>query len=129
MNNHSSWRHSARPPSRAPRHCDWQDGDIAFLKTSRAFSPKDYHDLIASGYIHEKATCHPVIILKAHGGRAIITPVTAFSSGAENNFLPPWKQVYHQHKCLDDFRAFVGTERPNNKHDLLKLADPKMQSK
>ncbi|KUI66492.1 hypothetical protein VM1G_01622 [Cytospora mali] len=105
----------------------WQDGDIAFLKTCNAFSPRDYNNLIASGYIHEKATCHPVIILKANPGKAIITPVTAFSSGPENDFLPPWQQVYHKRKNLDDFRAFVGTRRPNNKHASLKLADTKMQ--
>ncbi|KUI53907.1 hypothetical protein VP1G_01502 [Cytospora mali] len=105
----------------------WQDGDIAFLKICHSFSPRDYNDLIVSGYIHEKATCHPVIILKANSGKAIITPVTAFSSGPENNFLPPWQQIYHKQKNLDDFRAFVGTRRPNNKHASLKLADARMQ--
>lgn len=127
MHNHGS-KHftSASKPGR--RHT-WQDGDIAFLKTCNAFSPRDYNDLIASGYLHGKATCHPVIILKAHSGGAIITPITAFSSGADNNFLPPWQQVYHRHKSLDDFRAFTGTKRPNNKHASLQLADPKMKSK
>ncbi|ROW10811.1 hypothetical protein VPNG_05343 [Cytospora leucostoma] len=115
------------PASKPAPHRVWQDGDIAFLKTCDAFSPKDYNDLIASGYIHEKATCHPVIILKAQSGRAIITPVTAFSSSAENNFLPPWQQFYHRHKSTDDFRAFAGTKRPNNKHAPLRLADSRMQ--
>ncbi|KAK7745504.1 hypothetical protein SLS53_003002 [Cytospora paraplurivora] len=124
MHDHTTHYHPAIKP--APQR-SWQDGDIAFLKTCNAFSPRDYNDLIGSGYIHEKATCHPVIILKAQSGRAIITPVTAFSSSAENNFLPPWQQFYHRHKNIDDFRAFVGTKRPNSTHAPLSLADSKMQ--
>jgi hypothetical protein len=127
MHNHCSKK---LPSASKPRpHHIWQDGDIAFLKTCNAFSPRDYNELIASGYLHEKATCHPVIILKAHSGGAIITPISAFSSGADNNFLPPWQQFYHRHKSLDDFRAFIGTARPNNRHDSLQLADPNMKSK
>lgn len=126
MHNHCSKKFSSASKPR-PHHI-WQDGDIAFLKTCNAFSPRDYSELIASGYLHEKATCHPVIILKAHSGGAIITPISAFSSGADNNFLPPWQQVYHRHKSLDDFRAFIGTARPNNKYAFLQLADPKMKS-
>lgn len=50
----------------APRgfsNVDWKEGDIAFLKSYQSFRPKDYNDLIGSGYIEEKATMHPVIIL------------------------------------------------------------------
>ncbi|ROV99953.1 hypothetical protein VMCG_06262 [Cytospora schulzeri] len=125
MHSHGS-KHFSSASKSGPQHI-WQDGDVAFLKTSNAFNLRDYDDLIGSRYMHEKATCHPVIILKAASGGAIVTPVTAFSSGTENNFLPPWQQKYHRRKCLDDFRAFVGTRRPNNKHASLKLADPKMQ--
>lgn len=126
---HTSSPHRSTMPPKPSSQRRWQDGDIAFLKTCAAFSPRDYSDLVASGYIHEKATCHPVIILKSNpaSDTAIITPVTAFSSGPENNFQPPWHQICHRRKCPDDFRAFLGTERPNNIHAALRLADPDMK--
>lgn len=123
-NNNSS--HFYSTSKRGPRRT-WRAGDIAFLKTCRAFNRRDHNDLIASGYLHEQATCHPVIILEAHATGAIITPVTAFGSSAENKFLPPWQQANHRRKSLDDFRAFVGTRRPDNRHSSLQLADPKMR--
>ena len=102
----------------------WQDGDIAFLKSCEYFLPEDHQDLIASGYLHPKATSHPVIILQAGAGRAIVTTVTAFSSGPQTNFCPPWRMRVHQDKRLDDFHAFFGTELPpNSRHAHLKLSD------
>lgn len=102
----------------------WQDGEIAFLKSSKYFSPKDYRELITSGHLHPKATSHPVIILEAGHGRAIVTTVTAFSSGPENNFFPPWRMSAHREKHLDDFYAFIGTELPpNSPNTHLKLSD------
>lgn len=117
MNNQSSSQASAANRT-------WQDGEIAFLKSSEYFLPKDYQDLIASGHLHPKATGHPVIILKAGPGRAIVTTVTAFNSGPENNFLPPWRKRAHQEKHLDDYHAFIGTKLPPNSPNAhLKLSD------
>lgn len=70
-------------------------------------------------------SCHPVIILKAHSDRAIITPVTAFGSGAENDFQPPWQHVYHRLKSL--FPAFSGARRPKRNQAALRPADSNMQ--
>lgn len=53
-----------RSRSSAPR-TNWKEGDIAFMKPAGAFSPKDYDELIRSGYVPERATTHPVIILTA----------------------------------------------------------------
>ncbi|KAI7781158.1 hypothetical protein LA080_015162 [Diaporthe eres] len=117
MNNQSSSK-----ASRANR--TWQDGEIAFLKSSEYFLAKDHQHLIASGHLHVKATGHPVIILKAGPGRAIVTTITAFNSGPQNNFLPPWRMRAHQEKHLDDYHAFIGTQLPPkspNAH--LKLSD------
>ena len=48
------------PPNR--QYSDnWQDGEIAFLKPHCQFNPAAYKDLIDSGYLHVKATGHPVI--------------------------------------------------------------------
>lgn len=55
----------ARSSASKRHHINWTEGDIAFLKTAGSFSPKDYNDLIRSGYLAERATCHPVIILAA----------------------------------------------------------------
>lgn len=116
-------RHSSHQPGAARR--TWKDGDIAFLKNYENFREKDHRDLIASGYLHQGATNHPVIILQAGPGRAIVTTVTAFNSGAETNFCPPWRMPAHQHKYLDDFHAFTGTELPpNSSHAHLQLCNP-----
>lgn len=106
----------------------WTVGDIAFLRSADTMNKKDYQQLIASGYLPEKATCHPVIVLgiDATTKRTIVTPVSAFSIEA-NGYLPPWKQQYHRAKNPGHFRAFVGTARPDNKHASLRLADDKMQ--
>lgn len=115
---------SQSPSQASATNRTWQDGEIAFLKSSEYFLAKDYQDLIASGHLHLKATSHPVIILKAGPGRAIVTTVTAFNSGPQNNFLPPWRMLAHQEKRLDDYHAFIGTDLPPkspNAH--LKLSD------
>ncbi|KAI3401606.1 hypothetical protein diail_10207 [Diaporthe ilicicola] len=102
----------------------WQDGDIAFLKGYEYFRNKDHENLIASGYVHRSATNHPVIILQAGPGGAIITTISAYNSGPETNFFPPWRMSFHREKLLDDFHAFVGTELPpNSSHNHLKLSD------
>lgn len=117
------YRHSSYQSGTA-KHI-WQDGDIAFLKNYKTFLEKDHRDLIASGYLHRGATNHPVILLQAGSGRAIVTTVTAFNSGAETNFCPPWRMPVHRHKHLDDFHAFTGTELPpNSRHSHLQLCDP-----
>lgn len=102
----------------------WQDGEIAFLKSCDYFQPKDHRNLIASGYLHPKATSHPVIILEAIASCAIVTTVTAFNSGPHNKFFPPWRMLAHQEKHLDDYYAFIGTELPRNSRNThLKLSD------
>lgn len=117
MNNQNS-----NPTGRASH--PWHDGEIAYLKSCEYFHPNDHQDLISSGYLHPKATSHPVIILKAGAGRAIVTTVTAFNSGPQNNFLPPWRMLAHRGKRLDDFHAFIGTELPPNSPNAhLKLSD------
>ncbi|KAL1870477.1 hypothetical protein Daus18300_005165 [Diaporthe australafricana] len=118
MHNHS--------PNRASRpNRPWQDGDIAFLQDCNRFHDQDYKELIASGYIQPKATSHPVIILQAGPGRAIVTPVSAYSSGPQVNFCPPRRMSFHREKHLDDFHAFNGTELPpKTNHSHLRLSDP-----
>lgn len=108
----------------SPANRTWQDGEIAFLKSSEYFLAKDHQHLIASGHLHPKAAGHPVIILKAGPDRAIVTTITAFNSGPQNNFLPPWRMHAHQEKHMDDYHAFIGTQLPPkspNAH--LKLSD------
>ncbi|RYO98799.1 hypothetical protein DL764_006987 [Monosporascus ibericus] len=114
------------PHKKAQRH-EWKEGEIAYLKPASEFKAQDYESCIQSKEVDERATGHPVIILKRHSPAAthvIVTPVTAFSSGPENDFLPPWKQRYHASKAHDDFRAFLGCARPTDKraHLLLEAA-------
>lgn len=45
------------------RRTEWAVGDIAFLKPAASFSLQDHSDLIKSGYLHEGATTHPVLLL------------------------------------------------------------------
>lgn len=114
-------------PTRTARAIQtWAVGDISFLRSSESFSKKDYNDLIASHYLPQKATCHPVIILAIKNNKAIVTPVSAFST-EQNDLLPPWKQKYHRTKKPDFFRSFVGTARPDQKHANLRLADATMK--
>lgn len=104
---------------------NWQDGEIAFLKSHETFLNKDHRDLVASGYLPRGATNHPVIILQAGPDRAIVTTVSAYNSGADTNFLPPWRMFAHRDKHYDDFHAFVGTKLPpRSTHDHLRLCNP-----
>lgn len=90
----------------------WTEGDIAYLKDARSFSARDQQNLINSGYLPARATSHPVIVLKAWNGQAMIIPVSAYSSGADNNNLPPWQQRCHIRKRIADFHYFVGSAPP-----------------
>ncbi|KAI1211248.1 uncharacterized protein F4807DRAFT_466562 [Annulohypoxylon truncatum] len=103
----------------------WQDGDIAFLKGVDEFSIEEYDALIESGYLHTKATKHPVIILEHSNDYKyfLITTVSAYSSSWENNYLPPWKQFNHKCKRREFFRAFAGSEKPFYDQQHLQLAD------
>ncbi|KAF3759991.1 hypothetical protein M406DRAFT_75362 [Cryphonectria parasitica EP155] len=104
---------------------EWQVGDIAFLRTHQCFSAADFDSLIRCRYISPKATCHPCIVLAVHNARAIVSPISAFST-ENNNFRPPWEQRCHRSKVTDHFRAFEGTSRPNNRHPALRLAEESM---
>lgn len=113
-----------RLPSRKSKR-DWAAGDISFLRHYQTFNEEDTKDLIDNHYLPRNATCHPVIVLAVRDNKAIVTPVSAFSTES-NNFLPPWKQECHQYKKRDCFRSFVGTRRAN-KHPELRLADDSMK--
>lgn len=113
-----------RLPSRKSKG-DWAAGDISFLRHYQTFNDKDTKDLIDSHHLPRNATCHPVIVLAVQDNKAIVTPVSAFSTES-NNFLPPWKQEHHRSKKSDRFRSFVGTRRAN-KHPELRLADDAMK--
>ncbi|RYO91852.1 hypothetical protein DL766_006609 [Monosporascus sp. MC13-8B] len=105
------------------RH-EWKEGEIAYLKPASEFKAEDYRSCIESEEVEEGATGHPVIVLKRRSPAAthvIVTPVTAFCSGPENHFLPPWKQPWHARKARDDFRAFLGCARPTDKRAHLLL--------
>ncbi|KAK0641715.1 hypothetical protein B0T16DRAFT_516132 [Cercophora newfieldiana] len=110
-----------RPGNQARRAArEWQAGDIAFLKHSDAFTEGEVRVLLEpkkgdrEGYLPQKATGHPVIILErlsAQSTHVLITPVSAYSSSADNNYCPPWQQWAHRHKYPDYFRSFEGCER------------------
>ncbi|KAI2463728.1 hypothetical protein F4781DRAFT_437108 [Annulohypoxylon bovei var. microspora] len=104
---------------------NWQDGDIAFLKGVEEFTQGEYDTLIKTRYLHPKATKHPVIILEHSKDHKhfLITTVSAYGSGHENNYLPPWKQYNHKCKPRTAFRAFSGSEKPFYKQNHLQLAD------
>ncbi|GAB1319578.1 hypothetical protein MFIFM68171_09788 [Madurella fahalii] len=107
---------------------EWRERDIAFLKPSTLFCQADYDALVKPtagrgkrGYVPEGATGHPVIILRRAGDHVLITPVSAYSSGDQNNNLAPWNQKFHKHKCRSDFRSFHGTELASNGYPALFL--------
>ncbi|KAI0594701.1 hypothetical protein F4775DRAFT_605987 [Biscogniauxia sp. FL1348] len=105
----------------------WEDGEIAFLRDVYEFNAADYESLIATRYLHINTTCHPVIIL-AHSEdyeHYLVTTISAYGSNQSNGYVPPWRQRWHQKKYVDGFRAFEGSERPNKKFPLLRLADGK----
>ncbi|KAK8038875.1 hypothetical protein PG993_007286 [Apiospora rasikravindrae] len=86
----------------------WQRRDIASLKTQEELEAKCQDVTLWSG-----ATGHPCIImdLAPNGSHALVTAVSSFRSGPHNNYLPPWKQSWHQGKDPDWFRSFAGTEQ------------------
>ncbi|KAI6360604.1 hypothetical protein MCOR25_006689 [Pyricularia grisea] len=93
---------------RRPRHpINWTEGDIAFLMPYTA--RRSEYDAL-SVPIPEKATCHPVIILKvcSTGSHYVVTTVSAYGV-APNGGPAPWTQHAHRYKSAHDFRAFVGT--------------------
>ncbi|KAI0400292.1 hypothetical protein F4802DRAFT_620233 [Xylaria palmicola] len=119
------WGTSQRPSvnPRPERH--WQLGDIAFLKRSDDFSPLERAELLESRRVHAGATGHPVIILdRSNDSRYyIVTTVSAYSSGADNGYLAPWKREAHRHKDINGFRAFEGSAKPNDNFQHLRLAN------
>ncbi|KAH6856053.1 hypothetical protein B0I37DRAFT_442793 [Chaetomium sp. MPI-CAGE-AT-0009] len=124
-----TWSKAARcPPVAGHRH--WQEGDIAFLQPYTTFSPEDRRALIdrtpefPKGYIPVQATSHPVIILQrlSRGStHVLITTVSAYGSGPENQYNPPWKQRQHHAKARVDFRSFAGSELATDKFPPLAL--------
>ncbi|EAQ87563.1 hypothetical protein CHGG_04182 [Chaetomium globosum CBS 148.51] len=116
-----TWAKAAKypPPVAAIPHC-WKEGDIAFLRPSKTFSPEELRTLIhrtpefPRGYIPVRATGHPVIILRrlSQGStHVLVTTVSAHNSGPENGYLAPWKQACHRHEALANFRSFEGSQR------------------
>ncbi|KAK5661202.1 hypothetical protein OQA88_11093 [Cercophora sp. LCS_1] len=117
----------------------WRAGDIAFLKPEVEFTDAEYQDLRKpsawhpEGYLHGRATGHPVIIvsrISANSTHVTVTTVSAYSSGPANDFLPPWKQNVHRHKNRLDFRSFRGSEVvPGTKYPALTLRGGKAMPK
>lgn len=102
-----------QPPK--PRRIEWQDGDIAFLRSHQSFTDDEYGALIGKGpgRVAIGATCHPVIIVKRcpDQKRSIVTTVSAYAS-EERRHLAPWQQAAHRRKRPQDFRAFLGSQLP-----------------
>ncbi|KAI1814870.1 hypothetical protein GGS20DRAFT_597600 [Poronia punctata] len=112
--------------SRAPVVTDWCDGEIAFLKQAGRFNTAEREDLLdgkAPYQMDARATGHPVIVLARSTGRYLIATVSAFSSSEADGYRAPWKKSAHKYKGRDSFRAFEGSERPNDRHDFLRLRD------
>ena len=119
------------PSSRSPHHLKdrFQEGSIQFLWPAARFTQQEHESLIGTGYLHNGATGHPVVILKRPSSKtALITPVSAYSSGADNGYLPPWRQQSHMWKKLDDFRSFYGSARSSSR-PALQLQDGKKMNK
>ncbi|KAI1662217.1 hypothetical protein F4813DRAFT_396908 [Daldinia decipiens] len=119
---------NARRPCNKTTHIrqdkdNWQDGDIAFLRPHYEFPKAVYNALINTNYLHRKATNHPVIILEHSMDSRfyLVTTISAYNSGPENDYLPPWRQPHHRNKYRYDFRAFKGSVRPDNRRDFLRL--------
>ncbi|KAI0518096.1 hypothetical protein F5B22DRAFT_645347 [Xylaria bambusicola] len=123
---HHIWRDQSQRRQNDTRV--WQIGDIAFLKPYEQFNETEHLD---SGRVHSKATNHPVIILDRSSDmrRFTVTTVSAYSSGEDNDYLPPWEQACHRMKDINSFRAFYGSQKPNGNSRHLHLADGKMWPK
>ncbi|KAK1755579.1 hypothetical protein QBC47DRAFT_300208, partial [Echria macrotheca] len=98
--------------------------DIAWLDKATNFGAAERQELLDAapgfprGYLPERATGHPVIVLKRLSGASThvaITTVSAYSSGPANNNLAPWKQRCHRSKKAFDFRSFAGSESSTNR--------------
>ncbi|KAI0147413.1 hypothetical protein GGR57DRAFT_515979 [Xylariaceae sp. FL1272] len=102
---------------------DWQLGQVAYLRDVSQFGPKDYRELIKSGHLPKSATNHPVIVLdkSSDGKKYLVTTVSAYSSSAVNDYLPPWQQSHHVDMARSGFRAFRGSVKPDNEHKFLQL--------
>ncbi|KAK6066753.1 hypothetical protein SCUP234_11932 [Seiridium cupressi] len=108
-----------------------QPGDIVFLKPVEEFDILENNCLVKTGYLPERAAGHPVIILEHKSGstHAIVTTISAYSSGEWNDNLAPWKQECHSSKMSWDFRAFEGSERPDKRRSALQLEGGKLMPK
>ncbi|KAI0009241.1 hypothetical protein F4779DRAFT_640635 [Xylariaceae sp. FL0662B] len=115
--------HASKPMANHASLIDWRDGDIAFLKSQTEFTQAESCYMASSNYLQPGATGHPVIILERSqdSEHFLVTTVSAYGSGEGNQYLPPWKQIYHQRKSPNDFRAFVGSARPHNRQKYLYL--------
>ncbi|KAI2628746.1 hypothetical protein GGR54DRAFT_651595 [Hypoxylon sp. NC1633] len=104
---------------------NWQDGDIAFLKSSDEFSQTEWDTLIETGYVKEGATKHPVIILEhsRDSSHFLVATVSAYRSGPDNGYLPPWEQRTHSRKNRNAFRAFTGSKKSSANQKHLELGD------
>ncbi|KAI1260630.1 hypothetical protein F5Y18DRAFT_441633 [Xylariaceae sp. FL1019] len=127
--NAANWRQRAGAPERNLRTSrqrsdrDWQLGQIAYLKNVSLFSAVDDSELIKSGHLPKSATNHPVIILdkSPDGKQYIVTTVSAYSSSAANNYLPPWQRPHLKDMVRSGFRAFPGCAKPDNNQNFLQL--------
>ncbi|KAI1843028.1 hypothetical protein JX266_010717 [Neoarthrinium moseri] len=114
-------RAQCKPSFDSAQAFKWETGDIALLKSAHHFDDTDYHCLVNSGYIPKTALGNPVIILSRKSDdatHAVVISVSAYGSGYYNNYLPPWKQTCHSGKRQNDFRAFDGSECPNERSTL-----------
>ena len=119
-------RRSQSPDSETEQNTknQWELGEIAFLKKADHFTKGERETLLDSQNVRDKATGHPVIILDRSPDRKlyVITTVSAYKSDRRNDYLPPWKQNCHFQKDEDGFRAFAGSEKPDNNRPHLRLA-------
>jgi len=124
--------------NRSRGHHEWETGDIAFLIPEDHFPDEERNQLITPkrgrkhGYIPEKATGHPVIILdrlSRQSTHVLITTVSAYHSGPENNYEAPWNQRWHEWKDPKDFRSFHGCEKYDERWPALHLRDGKSMPK
>ncbi|KAJ8124722.1 hypothetical protein O1611_g8917 [Lasiodiplodia mahajangana] len=84
-------------PAAGPK---WQVGEVAFLKPASEFTEIERKELLETGRVRHNATGHPVIILDRSEDSPyfLVTTVSAYGSGQDNNYLPPWEQRAHSHK-------------------------------
>lgn len=100
-----------------------REGEIHHFKSLDRLNALDRRCLSVPEANLRKASSHPVIILHCPPAstHAVVTTISAYASGDFNNNLAPWKQRKHQCKRSSEFRAFVGSERPNDRRALLEL--------